>query len=142
TFFIFTDYLKAAVRLSALSGLPVTYVATHDSIAVGEDGPTHEPIEQLAAFRALPNLNVLRPADVNETNVAWKIAAESTETPTMLVLTRQNVPVLENSKDLAEEGVRRGAYVVSPQNGEKPEGILIATGSEVSLAIEVQAELA
>lgn len=142
TFFIFTDYLKAAVRLSALSGLPTIYVATHDSIAVGEDGPTHEPIEQLAAFRSLPNLNVIRPADVNETNVAWKLAVESTDTPTMLVLTRQDVPVLANSKDLSEEGVRHGAYVVSPQKGDTPAGILLATGSEVSLAIEVQAELA
>src|SRR5699024_7433453 len=114
TFFIFTDYLKAAVRLSALSELPVTYIATHDSIAVGEDGPTHEPVEQLAAFRSIPNLNVLRPADINETNVAWKIALESTETPTMLVLTRQDVPLLENTNTLADEGVRRGAYVVSP----------------------------
>lgn len=141
TFFIFTDYLKAAVRLSALSKLPVIYVATHDSIAVGEDGPTHEPIEQLAGFRAIPNLNVLRPADVNETKIAWKLALESTETPTMLVLTRQDVPVLEQSNTLADEGVRQGAYVVSPQNGDKPEGILIATGSEVSLAVEVQKEL-
>lgn len=141
TFFIFTDYLKAAVRLSALSELPVTYIATHDSIAVGEDGPTHEPVEQLAAFRSIPNLNVLRPADINETNVAWKIALESTETPTMLVLTRQDVPLLENTNTLADEGVRRGAYVVSPQEGGKPEGILIATGSEVNLAVKVQKEL-
>lgn len=142
TFFVFTDYLKAAVRLSAISELPVTYVMTHDSIAVGEDGPTHEPIEQLAGFRAMPNLNTIRPADVNETYAAWKVAVESTNRPTMLVLTRQNVPVLENSAKLAEEGVRKGAYVISPAKAETPAGILIATGSEVSLAVEAQAKLA
>lgn len=141
TFFVFTDYLKAAVRLSALSKLPVTYVMTHDSIAVGEDGPTHEPIEQLAGFRATPNLNTIRPADLNETFVAWQLAVESTDRPTMLVLTRQDLPVLEGTKDLAQEGVRKGAYVLSPAKGEKPEGILIATGSEVALALEVQEAL-
>lgn len=141
TFFVFTDYLKAAVRLSALSQLPVTYVMTHDSIAVGEDGPTHEPIEQLAAFRALPNLNLIRPADVNETNAAWKVAVESTDRPTMLVLTRQNLPVLEGTETKADEGVAKGAYVISPSEGATPEGILIATGSEVSLAVEAQTQL-
>lgn len=141
TFFVFTDYLKAAVRLSALSNLPVTYVMTHDSVAVGEDGPTHEPIEHLAAFRAMPNLNLIRPADVNETYAAWKVAIESEDRPTMLVLSRQNLPVLEGSNELAEEGVRKGGYVISPSEGETPEGILIATGSEVSLAVEAQAKL-
>lgn len=141
TFFVFTDYLKAAVRLSALSHLPVTYVMTHDSVAVGEDGPTHEPIEHLAAFRALPNLNLIRPADVNETYAAWKVALESEDRPTMLVLSRQDLPVLEGSNKLAEEGVRKGGYVVSPSEGETPEGILIATGSEVSIAVEAQAKL-
>ncbi|XJS10881.1 transketolase [Aerococcaceae bacterium WGS1372] len=141
TFFVFTDYLKAAVRLSALSNLPVTYVMTHDSIAVGEDGPTHEPIEQLAAFRALPNLNLIRPADVNETYAAWKIALESEDRPSMLVLSRQDLPVLEGTQELAEEGVRKGGYVVSASEGETPEGILIATGSEVSIAVEAQAKL-
>lgn len=141
TFFVFTDYLRPAVRLSAISDLPVVYVMTHDSVAVGEDGPTHEPIEQLAAFRAMPNLNVLRPADQNETNVAWQIALESKNRPSMLVLTRQDLPVLENSKELALEGVRKGAYVISKQEGNKPEGILIATGSEVSIAVEAQAQL-
>lgn len=141
TFFVFTDYLKAAVRLSALSHLPVTYVMTHDSVAVGEDGPTHEPIEHLAAFRALPNLNLIRPADVNETYAAWKVALESEDRPTMLVLSRQDLPVLEGSNELAEEGVRKGGYVVSPSEGETPEGILIATGSEVSIAVEAQAKL-
>ena len=141
TFFVFTDYLKAAARLSAISNLPVTYVMTHDSIAVGEDGPTHEPIEQLAAFRALPNFNLLRPADVNETYVAWKVAVESQSRPTMLVLTRQNLPVLKYSQALAEEGVRKGAYVISPAYKAEQDGILLATGSEVALAVEVQEQL-
>ena len=141
TFFVFTDYLKAAVRLAALSQLPVIYVMTHDSIAVGEDGPTHEPIEQLAAFRALPNLNVFRPADVNETYVAWKVAVEEQTRPSMLVLTRQNLPVLANSQSLAEEGVRKGAYVVSPAQGQVPAGLLLASGSEVALAVAAQAKL-
>ena len=141
TFFVFSDYLKPAVRLSALSQIPVIYVLTHDSIAVGEDGPTHEPIEQLAAFRAMPNLNVIRPADYNETLVGWKIAVESKDRPTLLVLTRQNVPVLEHSAEYAEEGVRRGAYIASPAQSGHGEGILIAAGSEVALAIEAQAKL-
>lgn len=141
TFFIFTDYLKAAVRLAALSQLPVIYVMTHDSVAVGEDGPTHEPIEQLAAFRAVPNLNLIRPADANETFAAWKVALESTDRPTMLALSRQDLPVIETTFDLAEEGVRKGAYVVSPATADQAEGILIATGSEVSLAVQAQAAL-
>jgi transketolase len=141
TFFVFSDYLRPAVRVAAISELPVTYVFTHDSIGVGEDGPTHEPVEQLASFRAMHNVNVVRPADGNEVGVAWKIAMESTKTPTMLVLTRQNLPVLDGSNELAEEGVRKGAYVISPAKGDQ-DGILIATGSEVSLAIEAQAKLA
>lgn len=141
TFFVFTDYLKPAVRLSALSKLPVIYVMTHDSVAVGEDGPTHEPVEQLAGFRAMPNLNLIRPADANETNAAWKVAIQSTDRPTMLVLSRQNLPVLATTKALADEGVDKGAYVVSPSQGEVPAGIIIATGSEVALAVEVQALL-
>lgn len=137
TFFVFSDYPKGAIRLAALSGIPVTYVMTHDSVGVGEDGPTHEPIEQLAAFRAMPNINVIRPADENEVYTAWKIAIESTDRPTMLVLSRQSVPVLENTQSLAEEGVRKGGYVVSKANSQQ-DGILIATGSEVSLAVEAQ----
>ena len=141
TFFVFSDYVRAAVRLSALMGLPVTYVFTHDSIAVGEDGPTHEPIEHLASFRAMPNVNVLRPADANESAEAWKLAIQSKNTPTLLVLSRQNLPVLENSASLAKEGVAKGAYVVSPATKETPDAILIATGSEVSLAVNAQAKL-
>ena len=141
TFFVFLDYLKAAVRLSAIQKVPVTYVMTHDSVAVGEDGPTHEPIEQLASLRCVPNVHVIRPADGNETVAAWKIAMQSKETPTVLVLSRQNLPVIPNTKELAEDGVSKGGYVLSKQQGEKPDGILIATGSEVSLAIKAQSSL-
>ncbi|MCT2536398.1 transketolase [Aquibacillus koreensis] len=141
TFFVFSDYLRPAVRLSAIQELPVTYVLTHDSIAVGEDGPTHEPVEQLAAFRAMPNLSVIRPADGNETQAAWRLALESTNTPTALVLTRQNLPTLEGTDKNAYEGVKKGAYVVSPASKETPDALLIATGSEVQLAVKAQAEL-
>lgn len=142
TFFVFTDYLRPAIRLAALQKVPVTYVLTHDSVAVGEDGPTHEPIEQLASVRCIPNVHVIRPADGNETVAAWKIAMTSTETPTILVLSRQNLPVLKGTLEHASASVQKGAYVLSPQKGEQPAGILIATGSEVNLAVEAQAKLA
>ncbi len=142
TFFVFTDYLRPAIRLAALQKVPVTYVLTHDSVAVGEDGPTHEPIDQLASVRCIPNVHVIRPADGNETVAAWKIAMTSTETPTILVLSRQNLPVLEGTLEHASDSVQKGAYVLSPQKGEQPAGILIATGSEVNLAVEAQAKLA
>ncbi|MET1217626.1 transketolase [Enterococcus faecalis] len=142
TFFVFTDYLRPAIRLAVLQKVPVTYVLTHDSVAVGEDGPTHEPIEQLASVRCIPNVHVIRPADGNETVAAWKIAMTSTETPTILVLSRQNLPVLEGTLEHASDSVQKGAYVLSPQKGEQPSGILIATGSEVNLAVEAQAKLA
>lgn len=141
TFFVFSDYVRPAVRLSALMGVPVTYVFTHDSIAVGEDGPTHEPVEHLASLRAMPGLSVIRPADGNETAAAWKLAVSSENKPTVLVLSRQNLPVLEHSAELAMEGVRRGAYIVSEAEGGNPDGILLATGSEVSLAVEAQKQL-
>ncbi len=141
TFFVFTDYLRAAIRLAAISKLPVTYVFTHDSVAVGEDGPTHEPVEHLSSLRSMPNLTVLRPADGNEVVAAWKIAVTSTDHPTMLVLSRQNLPVLPKTQELAQENVAKGAYVLSPQSGETPEGILIATGSEVALALKAQKAL-
>ena len=128
TFFVFCDYLKPAMRMAALMGLPVTYVLTHDSIAVGEDGPTHEPIEQLAMLRTIPNFSVIRPADANETVAAWRLAMESTSTPTALILTRQNLTTRENT---SYEGVSKGAYIVSEAKQEM-DGILIATGSEVS----------
>ncbi|TQR21049.1 transketolase [Psychrobacillus vulpis] len=140
TFFVFSDYVRPAVRLSALMGLPVTYVFTHDSIAVGEDGPTHEPIEHLASLRAMPGLSVIRPADANETAEAWKLAVASKNQPTVLVLSRQNLPTLKGSVEQASEGVSKGAYVVSPN--ENAEAILLATGSEVSLAVEAQKALA
>ena len=141
TFFVFTDYLRAAVRLAAISQLPVTYVFTHDSVAVGEEGPTHEPVEQLSSLRGMPNLSVIRPADGNEVAAAWELALNSVDHPTILVLTRQDLPVLSGTKEKARSFVQKGAYVLSPQEGEKSEGILIATGSEVHLALEAQKEL-
>ncbi len=137
TFFVFADYLKAAVRLSALSGLPLTYAMTHDSIAVGEDGPTHEPIEQLAMLRAIPNTIVLRPADANETRLAWKVALESKDKPVVIALTRQNVPNLKETEDL--DNIDKGAYII--KDAENPDLVLIATGSEVALAIETSKAL-
>lgn len=138
TFFVFSDYLKPAVRLSALMGLPVTYVFTHDSIAVGEDGPTHEPIEQLAGLRAIPNLKVIRPADGNETRVAWKVALESKNTPTALVLTRQDIEVIDVDEDMVEAGVRKGGYIAYDKGDD---AIVFATGSEVPLAINAAEKL-
>lgn len=139
TFFVFSDYMKPMMRLAALMKLPVTYVLTHDSIGVGEDGPTHEPIEQLAMLRSMPNLNVFRPADATETAAGWYLAATADQTPTALVLTRQNLPQLAGSSKEA----LKGAYVVSEaKDPAKMDGILIGTGSEVSLAIEAQAALA
>lgn len=140
TFFVFSDYVRPAIRLSAIMNAPVTYVFTHDSIAVGEDGPTHEPVEQLASLRAMPNLSVIRPADGNETNAAWRIALESTDKPTALVLTRQGLPTLEGTDTHAYEGVKHGGYIISEAQ-KQPEAILIATGSEVSLAVEAQQTL-
>jgi len=140
TFFVFSDYLRPAIRLSALMNAPVTYVFTHDSIAVGEDGPTHEPVEHLASLRAMPNITVLRPADANETQVAWQIALESTDRPTLLVLTRQGLPTLDVAKSTLDDGVRKGAYIVSDAK-DNIDAILIATGSEVSLAVEAQKQL-
>lgn len=136
TFFVFSDYVKAAVRLSALQGLPVTYVFTHDSIAVGEDGPTHEPIEHLAGLRAMPNLNVFRPADARETQAAWYLSLTSKSTPSALVLTRQNLTV-EEGTDF--DKVAKGAYVVYDTEGF--DTILIASGSEVNLAVKAAKEL-
>lgn len=137
TFFVFSDYLKGALRLSALQNLPVTYVFTHDSIAVGEDGPTHEPIEHLASLRTIPNTYVFRPADATETQAAWYLSQKTNDRPTSIVLTRQNLPILENS---SFEKVAKGAYVVYETSADF-DTILIATGSEVSLAIDVAREL-
>ncbi|MFB9761541.1 transketolase [Ectobacillus funiculus] len=139
TFFVFNDYLRPSIRLAALQKLPVTYVFTHDSIAVGEDGPTHEPIEQLAALRAIPGLTVIRPSDANETASAWAYALQQTDGPVALVLSRQNLPVFhETGANL--ENLSKGAYVLT-QTDENQDVILIATGSEVSLAVNAKAEL-
>lgn len=140
TFFVFSDYLKPALRLSSIMGLNSTFIFTHDSIAVGEDGPTHEPIEQLAGLRAIPNMNVIRPADGNETRVAWEVALESEHTPTSLVLTRQNLPTLDVDKQTVENGVRKGAYIVF-ETEQQLEYLLLASGSEVNLAVEAAKEL-
>lgn len=141
TFFVFSDYLRPAIRLSALMKQPVVYVFTHDSIAVGEDGPTHEPIEQLASLRAMPGLTILRPADAAETNEAWKYAISRTDEPVVLVLTRQNLPVHAESIEKAAEGVSKGAYVLADAPSGKPQLILIATGSEVSLVMQAREAL-
>lgn len=138
TFFVFSDYTKPMARLSALMGVPLTFVFTHDSIGVGEDGPTHEPIEQLAMLRAMPNFHVYRPADATETAAAWYSAVSSKKTPTALVLTRQNLPQLAGSSREA----LKGAYILEDSAKEVPDAIIIATGSEVELAVGAKAELA
>lgn len=137
TFFVFSDYMKPAVKMAALMKIPTIFVFTHDSIAVGEDGPTHEPIEHLAMFRSMPNVNVLRPCDANETAAAWQIALESKETPTVLVLSRQNLDVETNS---TYENVSKGAYIAYPEKNNI-DCLLIATGSEVNLAIKAAKQL-
>jgi transketolase len=143
TFFAFADYMRPAVRLAAMNHLPVTFVFTHDSIGLGEDGPTHQPVEQLASLRAMPNLLVLRPADATETNECWRLALSATQRPTALVLSRQDLPVLDRGKFPSAELVRRGAYVLAePPAGLALRALLIATGSEVSLALAAQKELA
>src|SRR5699024_11187357 len=131
-------YLRPAVRLSSIMKMPVTYVFTHASIAVGKDGPTHEPVEHLAPLRAMPALSLIRPADGNETQAAWRLALESPAQPTALVLTRQGLPTLEGTKEHAYEGVKKGGYVISKGEKETPQALLIATGSEVQLAIASQ----
>jgi transketolase len=141
TFFVFSDYLRPAIRLAALMQLPVTYVFTHDSIAVGEDGPTHEPVEQLASLRAMPGMSVIRPADGNESIAAWKLALES-DKPTALVLTRQALATLEGAMTDTYEKVKKGAYVLSPSKKETADVLLLASGSEVNLAVKAQEALA
>ncbi len=143
TFLVFSDYMRPAVRLAALMGLPVTYVWTHDSIGLGEDGPTHQPVEHLWALRAIPGLDVVRPGDANETVVAWRTILGHSDRPAGLCLTRQNVPVLDRSRDLAgAEGTARGGYVLAEAAGGEPAVILIATGSEVQIALEARELLA
>ncbi len=140
TFMVFCDYMRPAIRLAALMGLRVVYVFTHDSIGVGEDGPTHQPVEQIASLRTIPNLTVIRPADANETAAAWKIALENSAGPTALALTRQGLPTFDRSQYAPADLVAKGAYVLSDAAGT-PDLMLIASGSEVSLALEAQAEL-
>jgi transketolase len=141
TFLVFSDYMRPAVRLAALMGLPVIYVWTHDSIGLGEDGPTHQPVEHLTALRAIPGLDVVRPADANETAVVWRTALEHTDRPAAICLTRQNIPVWDRSVFGSAEGARRGGYVLAEASGGAPEVVLIATGSEVQLAVAAREEL-
>jgi transketolase len=135
-FLVFSDYMKNAIRMSALMGIPQIYLLSHDSLAVGEDGPSHQPIEQLAALRAMPNINVFRPCDARETYASYRLALESTKTPSVIVLSRQNLPLLDNSDNY--ELVKKGAYIVDKEKGVIPDFTLIATGSEVSIAIETK----
>jgi transketolase len=141
TFLIFSDYLRPSIRLAALMELGAIYVFTHDSIGVGEDGPTHQPIEQLAALRAIPRLVLIRPGDANETAVAWSVAIETRHRPVALALSRQNVPTLDRTKYTAAAGVRRGAYVLADPPQGRPDLVLIGTGSELSLVVAAQEKL-
>jgi len=148
TFLVFSDYMRPAVRMASIMRLPVTYVWTHDSIGLGEDGPTHQPVEHLAALRAIPNLDVVRPADANETAVAWRTILEHTDRPAGLCLSRQNLPTFDRSPEGgfgSAEGVARGAYVLAPAHteagGGQPQVILVATGSEVQIAVAAREQL-
>jgi transketolase len=141
TFFNFSDYMRASIRLSALEECPSIFIFTHDSIGVGEDGPTHQPIEQLPSLRAMPNLIVLRPGDANEVTEAWKIIAKLQSSPVALVLTRQALPTLDRSKYAAASGVAKGAYIVADAPGGKPDVILMGTGSELSLCADAYEKL-
>ena len=142
TFLVFSDYMRGALRISALSNLPSIWIFTHDSIGLGEDGPTHQPVEHLAALRAIPNLVTLRPADANETREAWKIAVERRNAPTALILSRQDLPTLDRSLYQSAEGTAKGAYVLTDLGDKEPELILMASGSEVGLIVEAGKELA
>ncbi|WP_420992438.1 transketolase [Cupriavidus sp. 30B13] len=142
TFLIFSDYMRPSIRLAALMGLHVVYLFTHDSIALGEDGPTHQPVEQLASLRAIPGLTVIRPADANETAVAWRVALETGDRPVALVLSRQDLPTLDRALFQPADGLRRGAYVLADAPGGSPDLILVASGAEVSLAVAARERLA
>lgn len=141
TFLIFSDYMRPSIRLAALMGLRVIYVFTHDSVGLGEDGPTHQPVEHLASLRAMPNLYVLRPADANETAAAWRMALERTSGPSAIALSRQNLPVLPPEIVFHEGNVYRGAYILMEGGNTLPEVILLATGSEVHVAVEARSLL-
>jgi len=140
TFLVFADYMRSTIRLAALMKLPVIYVFTHDSIAVGEDGPTHQPVEQIASLRAIPGLTVIRPADAVETTEAWRLAVKNTDGPVALILSRQKLPILDRTEYASAEGLAKGAYILT-DSSQKPEIILIATGSEVSITLEAGKEL-
>jgi transketolase len=140
TFLIFSEYMRPPIRLAALMGIRPVFVYTHDSIGLGEDGPTHQPVEQLVSLRSIPNLTVIRPADANETAEAWRYAVEHKTGPVALALTRQNLPVFDRTKYSPASGLFKGAYILSGCEGE-PDVLLIATGSEVQLAVKAQIEL-
>jgi transketolase len=142
TFFVFSDYCRPSLRLAAIMNLPSVFVFTHDSIGVGEDGPTHQPVEQLAALRAIPNLLLIRPGDANESVYAWKAALANNHRPSAIILTRQNMPTLDREKYAAADGVMKGGYILSDAPGGKPDVILMGTGSELSIAVAAQEELA
>jgi transketolase len=141
TFLVFSDYMRPAVRLAALMGVPATYVWTHDSVALGEDGPTHQPIEHLTALRAIPNLAVVRPADANETSYAWLEILKRKNAPAGIILTRQNLPVFQREASSGADQVAKGAYILQEASNGKPDVILIATGSEVQFAVAARTEL-
>jgi transketolase len=141
TFFVFADYIRPSLRLSAIMGIGTVWVFTHDSIGVGEDGPTHQPVEHLSSLRSIPNLLVIRPCDANETTWSWKLAIENRQRPTALVLSRQNLPTLDRTVFASPEGTLRGAYVLNPDDSQ-PDVILMATGSEVALIVEAEKQLA
>ncbi|MCW2623253.1 MAG: transketolase, partial [Frankiales bacterium] len=141
TFLVFSDYMRGAVRLAALMKLPVTYVWTHDSIGLGEDGPTHQPIEHLASLRAVPGLDVVRPADANETAVCWRTVLEHTDRPAGIALTRQNVPTFDRTVFESAEGAARGAYVLRDASDGQPKVLLVGTGSEVQICVAAQEQL-
>lgn len=141
TFLIFSDYMRPSIRLAALMGLPVTYVFTHDSIGLGEDGPTHQPVEHLAALRAMPNLMDLRPGDAAETVEAWRLALERTDGPAFLSLTRQGVPPLSRDRTPDPTDIRRGGYIFREADGGDPRAVLLASGSELHLAVEAAERL-
>jgi transketolase len=142
TFFVFTDYMRPSLRLAAIMGLPTIMVLTHDSIGVGEDGPTHQPIEHLSACRAIPNTLVLRPGDANEAAVAWRVALEQTCRPTLLILTRQNLPTFDRKVYASADAAARGGYIFAKESGKgPPDVILLATGSELQLAVEAHETL-
>jgi len=141
TFLVFSDYMRPPMRLAAMMGLRIVYVFTHDSIGVGEDGPTHQPVEMLAALRVIPNLTVIRPCDAAETGEAWRAALRNTRGPTALILTRQKLPWLDRTRFAPASGLQRGAYVIAEAKGGRPDAIMLASGSEVSLILEAQRRL-